>query len=100
MLELGKDLLDRVQVGRVFRQEKQLGAGRADQPANGLTSVTAKIIDDDDVAGTKCGEQHLVEIDLEALAVDRPLDQPWCLDPIMAQRRQEGRGVPAALRDL
>jgi hypothetical protein len=26
VLELGKDLFDRVQVGRVFRQEEQLGA--------------------------------------------------------------------------
>ena len=27
VLELGEDLLDGVQVGRVFRQEEQLGAG-------------------------------------------------------------------------
>jgi hypothetical protein len=30
MLELGEDLLNRIEVGRVFRQEQQLGAGRAD----------------------------------------------------------------------
>jgi hypothetical protein len=29
-LELGKDLLDRIEIGRVARQEEQLGAGGAD----------------------------------------------------------------------
>src|SRR6516165_6899558 len=36
VFELGKDLLDRVEVGRVFRQEQQFGAGRADEPAHGF----------------------------------------------------------------
>ncbi len=30
VFELGEDLFDRVQVGRVFGQEEELGAGRAD----------------------------------------------------------------------
>ena len=33
VLELGKDLLDGVQVGRVFRQEEELGSGGADELA-------------------------------------------------------------------
>jgi hypothetical protein len=41
MLELGKDLLDGVQVGRIFRQKDQLGAGRADEPANGFAFAQA-----------------------------------------------------------
>jgi hypothetical protein len=31
VFDLGEDLLDRVQVRRVFRQEEELGAGRADE---------------------------------------------------------------------
>ena len=27
-------------------------------------------------------------------------EQPWCVDPIMAQCSQEGRGVPMAMRNL
>ena len=51
VLELGEDLLDGVQVGRVFRQEEQLGAGCADGLANGFALVAAEIVHDDDVAG-------------------------------------------------
>jgi hypothetical protein len=39
MLELGEDLLDRVEVGRVFGQEEQLGSGAADRLANGGSLV-------------------------------------------------------------
>jgi hypothetical protein len=41
MLELGEDLLDRIEVGRVFRQEQQLGAGRADELATGASAALA-----------------------------------------------------------
>ena len=42
-LELGEDLLDRIEIGRVARQEEQLGAGAADQAAHRLALVTAEI---------------------------------------------------------
>ena len=51
VLELGEDLLDRVQIGRVFRQEEELGAGGADGVAHRLALVAAEIVHDDDVAG-------------------------------------------------
>ena len=35
--ELSKDLLDRVEVGTVGRQEEELGSGRSDGPAHGLS---------------------------------------------------------------
>ena len=44
VLQLGKDLLDRIQVGRVAGQEEQLGAGGADQGAHALALVAAEII--------------------------------------------------------
>ena len=34
VLELGEDLLDGIEVGRVFRQEEELGAGGADGVAH------------------------------------------------------------------
>ena len=42
--ELGKDLLDRVEVGTVGRQEEELGSGRSDGPAHGLSLVTAEVV--------------------------------------------------------
>jgi hypothetical protein len=38
-LELGEDLFDRVEIGRVARQEEQFGAGGSDQVADGLAFV-------------------------------------------------------------
>ena len=74
VLELGKDLFDGVQVGRIFRQEDQLGAGRADEPANDFTLVAAEIVHDDDVAGMKRGDEDLFDIGPEALPVDRTVE--------------------------
>jgi len=43
VLELGKDLFDRVQVGRVFWQEEELGADRTDELADCFAPVAAEI---------------------------------------------------------
>jgi len=48
VFQLGEDLLDGVQIGRVFRQEEELGAGRADGMANGAALVAAEIVEDDE----------------------------------------------------
>ena len=100
VLELGEELLDRVQVGGVFRQEEELGAGRADGAAHGLALVGAEIVHDDDVAGPERGDENLLDIEAEALAVDRPVDEPGRVDAVMAQRGQEGHGLPVAVRHL
>ena len=100
MLELGEDLFDRVQVGRIFRQEEEFGAGRSDELAHGLALVTAEIVDDDDVALPQRGDKDPLDIGSKALAVDWPLDQPWRIDPVEAERGQEGRRFPTAVRDF
>ena len=93
-------MLDRVEIGRVARQEEQLGAGGADQAAHGLGLVAAQIVHDDDVAGAEGGRQELLDIGAKAGAVDRPVDDAGRGDAVMAQRRQERHGVPAAMRHL
>jgi hypothetical protein len=70
VLDLGEDLLDRVQVRRVFRQEEELGAGGADELAYNSGLVTAEIVHDYDVAGMKRGDEDLFDIGPEALTVD------------------------------
>ena len=100
MLELSKDLFDRVQVGRVFWEEEQLGSGGAYELAHGFASVAAEIVHDDDVAGTKRRQKNLRHIGPKAFAVDLSLDEPRRIDPITAQCRQERHGLPAAVRNL
>jgi hypothetical protein len=100
MFELGKDLLDRVQVGRVFWQEEELGSCGSDELTDGSASVATEIVHDHDIAGTKRWKKDLLDIEAEALAVDRPLEKPWRLDPVMAQGCQEGHGLPTAMWNL
>jgi hypothetical protein len=48
VFEFGEDLLDRVEVGTVGRQEEQMRTGRADGVAGRFALVAAEIVEDDD----------------------------------------------------
>ena len=67
MLELGEDLFDRVQVGRVFWQEEELGAGGADERPHRLAFVTTEIVHDDDVTLAQRGQEDLLDLGPKAL---------------------------------
>ena len=71
MLQLGEDLFDRVRIGRVFGKEEQFGARCSDRPANGFPLVAAKIIHHHEVASSKRGHKHLLDISFEAFAIRR-----------------------------
>ena len=71
--ELGEDLLDRIEVGRVFRQKHKARADVPDRPSHGLSLVGAEVVQDHDVARLEGGREELFDIGVEALAVDGPL---------------------------
>src|SRR5512134_3262978 len=50
--------------------------------------------------GLRVGRRNLLYIEPEPLAIDRPVDEPGGVDAIVAERREEGHGLPAAVRDL
>ena len=100
MFELGEELLDRVQIGRVFRQVEEPGAGGTDGAAHGAGLVRAKIVHDDDVAVPQGRDQNLLDVEKEGFAVDRPLEEPRSGNAIVAQSGHEGHGLPAAVRHL
>ena len=97
MLELGKDLLDRVEVWRVWRQEQQASASATDRLADRGLFVTAQIIHDDNVAGRERRHKELLYIVGEALAVYRLVEHAWGVDPVTAERREEGHRAPMAI---
>ncbi len=70
--------------------------------ADGVTSrlalVTSEIVEDDEFALGEGRCQHLFNIESEEFAIDRTVDDPWRADPVVAQRRDEGHGLPMAER--
>ena len=100
VLQLGEDLFDRIQVGRVFGQEEQFSARRSDRPPNGLSFVAAQIIHHDDVSRQQRGRQHGLDIGFEALAVDRAVKNPRRFDAIKPKGGHEGHGFPMAMRNF
>ena len=84
-LELGEELLDRVEVWRIGRQAEQPGAARLDGRAHACDLVRAEIVQDDDVAGPQRRCEHLLDIGAEPFAVDRSTMTKGAVSP--SQRR-------------
>jgi hypothetical protein len=99
-LELCEDLLDWVEVGTVGRQEEELGAGGADRDAYGLALMTAEIVHHHDVAWRQGGNQALLDVSHEAIAIYGPVDDAGCGYAVMPQSRQEGECSPSTVRGL
>jgi len=97
--ELGEHLLDRAEVRRVFGREDEAGAGGADRLSRRLCFVRAQIVEDDDVARLERGDEELFDIGEEALAVDGAVEQARRVDAVVAQGGEEGRGLPATVRE-
>ena len=100
VFELGEDLLDRVEVGAVWRQEQEPRDDAADRLSNGRPFMAAEIVHDDDVAGRERRHEALLDIIGEALAVDRLVEHAWRVDAVVAERGEEGHRAPVAIRNL
>ena len=98
--ELGEDLLNRIEVGRVGWQEQQSGTNRTDRGPDRLSFVACEIVDDHDVARLKRWQKDLLDVDPEALAVDGSFEDPRRIDAVMAECCQKGHGLPVAVRDF
>ena len=68
------------------------------RPADRLAFVAAEIVDDDNVSWSQRGEQDLLGVGEECVAVDRSVDNAGGFDAIEAQCRQEGQSTPATVR--
>jgi hypothetical protein len=49
---------------------------------DGAALMALQVVHDDDVAGPQRRHEHVYHIDQKAVAVDRAIEQPWCLDPV------------------
>ena len=62
--------------------------------------MRSEIVEHDDVVGLEGWDQKLLDIGEKALAVDRTVEHAGRVDAVVAQRGEECRGLPFALRDL
>jgi hypothetical protein len=60
----------------------------------------AEIIHHDNVAGLERWHQQLRDIGTEAFAVDRPIDDAGCCDPVVPKCSEEGHRPPVTVGDL
>ena len=100
MFELGEHLLDRIEIGRVRRQEEQMRSDGAYGLSHGLTLVAAEVIEDDDIAGFERRSQLRLDVQQEAIAVNRAVEHEWSVYAIMAQGGEEGHGFPVTERSF
>ena len=100
MFQLGEDLLDGVQIGRVGGQEYSLGAGGANGVSHRLAFMASQIVERDNVAWPQCRNKNLLDISKEPLAIDRAVEHARRFNPVTAQRGQKGRCLPVAVRHV
>ncbi len=100
MLQFGKELLDRVKIGAVGWQEEQSGSGSSDNVAYRGAFVRAEIVENDDIARLQGLDELGFDVGSECLTVDRSVENPWRIDAIMPQCRDEGHGFPVTMRRM
>jgi folate-binding Fe-S cluster repair protein YgfZ len=75
-------------------------APEAAYQAHRLALVAAEIVHDDDVAGLQRRAEHVLDVDQETLAVDRPVEHAGCIDPVVAECGEERQRAPLAERSM
>ena len=73
-----------VEVGTIGRKIEQIGAGRFDGAADCWPLVAAEVVHDDHIARRQLRHEHLVDISLEGIAVDRAVEDHRGRDPVEA----------------
>jgi hypothetical protein len=79
VFEFGEDLLDRVEIGALGRKKEEPCASGPDRGANGLALVAAEIGENDNIVWLQRGDEDLLDIEAEQLAIDRTM-LIWLLD--------------------
>lgn len=98
VLDLREGLLDRIEVGRIWREIPEAGTGCADQLADGFGFVRAEVVHDDDIAGLEHRHELLLDVGTEAWAIDRPVEDARSGQAVTSKRSEECQCAPVAMR--
>ena len=94
--EFGEPLLDRVEIGTVGRQVEEAGFGVFDRRSDALDLVARQIVEDNDVAWLKLGNEELLDPGAELFSVDRAVEGARRDETVLPQRADEGGRLPMA----
>src|SRR3954470_9413719 len=97
-LELGKELLDRVEIRGIGREVKHAGPCRPDRLLDPGDLVNSQVIHRDHVARLQRRREHLLDVGAERLPGHGPIEHKRRDDPARPQARHDGRGLPVAKR--
>ena len=59
--------------------------------------MTAEIVADHDIPLTERRGEDFADIDQKCLPVHRTIKHPWCFEPVVTERRNEGVRMPVAM---
>jgi len=97
VFDLGKGLLDRIEVGRIWRQVPQPGTGGADHAAEHGCLVASEIVHDDDITALELRNKLLFDVGAKAFAVDGAVEHTRGGELVAAESGEEGQGAPVSL---
>ena len=79
--ELGEELFDRIEVGRVFGKEQQPSSRGLDGGADRLAFMRSEIVEDDNVVAFERRNEELLDIGEKQFAIDWAVEQTGRFDP-------------------
>ena len=96
--QFGERKLDRVEVGTVGREKSELRPGGFDGRPDLRLFVHSQVVEDDDVAASQCGHQHLLDVGQKTGIVDRAIEHGWRTQTLRPQPHDDGVGLPVPAR--
>lgn len=85
-----------VKIGTIWRQEQEPCADRLQGLRRGGGLVAREVVENDDIARAQRRHQLGLDVEREHLGVHGAVDHPWRVQPVVAQRCDEGLGAPMA----
>jgi len=74
--------------------EQKVGTRRADRLSDGLAVVAAEVVDHHHIARPQGRHQNAFDVGAEDVAVHRTVEHSWGVDPVVAERSDEGGRDP------
>ena len=97
-LQLGEGEFNRIEFGTVRRQEADAGARLGNRGLHGGLLVHRQVVEDDHITGAERGDEDLLDVGEKGRLVDRAIKDGGRVEPVPAQRGDDGVGLPMAVR--